>query len=72
MSRLRYFVPAAVSMGLFLVCATATFAKKEYTAKEKKACVYCHTGPKTKELNDTGRCYDKDKSLANCKAPAKK
>jgi cytochrome c553 len=72
MSRLKLFLPAVIAMGAFLVCTTATFGKAEYTKKEKKACVYCHTKANTKDLNEVGKCYDKDKSLANCKAPAEK
>lgn len=72
MSRLKHLLPAIIAMGAFLVCTTATFGKAEYTKKEKKACTVCHTKANTKELNDVGKCYDKDKSLANCKVPEKK
>jgi hypothetical protein len=72
MSRLKYLLPALIATGGLLVCTTATFGKAEYTKKEKKACVYCHTKANSKELNDVGKCYDKAKSLANCKAPEKK
>jgi hypothetical protein len=75
MSRLKFIVPAVIAMSAFLVCSTATFGKQEYTKKEKKGCVYCHTKAtpsKEKDLNDVGKCYEKAKSLENCKPAAKK
>jgi hypothetical protein len=52
--------------------ATAGFGKAEYTKKEGKPCATCHTKTGSKELNDTGKCYAKDKSLKDCKLPEKK
>ena len=72
MSRLKFIIPALIAMGAFLTCTTATFGKAEYTKKEKKGCVYCHTKANSKELNDVGKCYGKAKSLDNCKAAEKK
>jgi len=72
MSHLKFIIPAAIAMGTFLTCTTVTFGKAEYTKKEKKSCVHCHTKANSKELNDVGKCYDKAKSLDNCKSAEKK
>ena len=42
MSHLKLIVPAAILLGGFLVCSTASFGKPEYTKATKKACTYCH------------------------------
>jgi len=66
MRRLKFIVPATVLIGGLTIPATVSFAKKEYTAKEKKACTYCHTKASSKELNKVGECYAKDHKLAGC------
>lgn len=62
----------AVGAILTAFAATASFAKPEYTKKEGKNCTTCHTKAASKELNDVGKCYEKDKSLKDCKVPAPK
>jgi hypothetical protein len=42
------------------------YGKPEYTKKEKKGCVTCHVSAKSKDLNATGECYKKSKSLEGC------
>jgi hypothetical protein len=60
-------VPAAlIGFGL-LFNTTASFGKKEYTAKEKKGCVFCHTSATSKELNDAGKYYKEKKTLEGFK-----
>ncbi len=71
MSRLKLILPAIPALAGFLLCTTATYAKKEYTAKEKKACTFCHTKASSKELNEVGKCYEKKKSLDGCAADKK-
>ena len=65
MSHLKVILPAAILLGGFLVCSTASFGKPEYTKKEKKACAYCHVDSKAKpkELTDAGKYYSEHKSL---------
>ncbi len=70
MSRLKLILPAALVLGGFLVCSTATYGKPEYTKTTKKACTFCHAknvpGNKeemTKNLNDAGKYYQEHKSL---------
>ena len=70
MSRLKILLPAAILMGGFLICTTASYGTAEYTKQTKKACVYCHTAktpPKTKEdakdLTDAGKYFAKNKKL---------
>jgi len=58
------FPGAILMMGLGL--NTLSFAKPEYTKKEKKACTVCHTKMGTKDLNETGKCYEQKKALDSC------
>ncbi len=51
---------------LTLLSLSMLYAKPEYTKKEGKACTYCHS--KGKELNDTGKCYQKQHKLDGCKS----
>jgi hypothetical protein len=63
MSHLKITLPAAILLGGFLVCSTATYGKPEYTKKEKKACTFCHVSATSKDLNDAGKYYQEHKSL---------
>jgi len=71
MSKLKLILPAAIALGGFLVCTNATYGKPEYTKKEKKGCITCHTKANSKDLNDVGKCYEKSKSLDGCAAEKK-
>jgi len=55
------FVKAACPLLILLAgvvaSSTASFAKPEYTKKEKKACTYCHTTANSKALNEAGKYY---------------
>lgn len=60
---MRFIIPAfVVGLGLLMV-TTPGSAKPEFTKKEKKACTYCHTGPKGPELNDAGKHYKEKHTL---------
>jgi hypothetical protein len=50
-------LPGAVLAAGILFNAANSFAKPEYTKKEKKACTYCHVTASSKELNDAGKYY---------------
>ena len=70
MSQWKVIVPAALVLGGFLVCSTASYGKPEYTKQTKKACSYCHTqampktgDPKAKDLKDAGKYFQEHKSL---------
>jgi hypothetical protein len=65
MSRLKLIVPAALVLGGFLVCSTASYGKPEYTKSTKKACVYCHVDAQKapKDLKSPGKYYQEHKSL---------
>jgi hypothetical protein len=77
MRTLKVAVPAILAMAGFLAFTTVSFGKPEYSKKEGKNCVTCHSKMEGKEamaknLNETGKCYaTNDHSLAKCKAPAK-
>jgi hypothetical protein len=62
--RMKYAIPMLVLLAGVLVSSTLSYAKPEYTKKEKKGCTYCHVTAKSKELNDAGKYYkDHDHSL---------
>jgi len=47
--------------------------KQEYAKKEKKSCTYCHVKAGSKDLNDVGKCYQKNKhSLEGCESKEEK
>lgn len=62
-----------IFLGTMLAAFTAStlYGKAEYAKKEGKTCVTCHVKMGSKELNDSGKCYEKNKSLKDCKLPAK-
>lgn len=65
MSRLKLIVPAAIVLGGFLVCSTASYGKPEYTKATKKACTVCHVDAQKspKDLKEAGKYYQEHKSL---------
>lgn len=75
---MKLALPAAILMAGFMVCTTTSYGKPAYAKKEatpdgkNRACVYCHVAVGKKDLNDTGKCYQKNehKDLAKCAAPA--
>ena len=67
MKTLKLAIPTSVLLLGVLFSSALSFAKPEYTKKEKTPCVTCHVNAKSKDLNATGECYKKnDHSLANC------
>jgi hypothetical protein len=50
-------LPGMILLLGVIVCSTFSFAKPEYTKKEKKACTFCHESAKSKELNEAGKYY---------------
>jgi len=46
-----------------LLLAPFTAATPEYSKKETKQCVYCHTGVGKPDLNDAGRYYKEHHTL---------
>ncbi len=78
MSSIRIALPAAILMGGFLLCTTASFGTTEYTKQTKKACTYCHVqaspkkgDAKANELKDAGKYFKEHKSLDGYVAPKK-
>ena len=66
MRHLRFVIPALIVVGGLTIPATVSFGKAEYTKKEGKTCVYCHTKNGSKELNKVGECYKVKKTLTGC------
>ncbi len=71
MKLFQIFIPAAI-MCLGLITVNTAQGKPEYTKKEKKGCMTCHSMAKpTKEneaLNAVGKCYKEKKELTSCAA----
>jgi hypothetical protein len=66
----RVLIPVLALVVGLLFSSSAVFAKKEYTAKEKKPCGHCHVSkaPKDgKDLTDAGKYYEKNKTLPPAK-----
>ena len=69
MFRWKVIVPAAIVLGGFLVCSTASFGKTEYVKATKKQCVFCHAKTvaqkevMSKNLTAAGKYYAEHKSL---------
>jgi len=69
---MKTFRIAVAMLGLLIGVGfpvSVSFGKAEYTKKEGKPCTYCHVKAGSKELNDVGKCYEKNKhSLEGCAA----
>ena len=73
MKALRISLLMATVVGGLALTSTLTLGKAEYSKKEKKACTYCHVKAGSKDLNDIGKCYEKNKhTLEGCEAKEKK
>src|ERR1017187_2654659 len=64
MSRLKLVLPAAILMGGFLICTTASYGTAAYATQTKQKCAYCHTqtvpkkgDPKATDLTDAGKYF---------------
>ncbi len=69
MRTLKLVVPVLVLIAGLRVSTTVSFGKAEYTKKEKKPCTTCHVKVNSKELNEVGKCYEKNNhSLAGCES----
>lgn len=70
MKLLRILLAVLILGGALVTLSTA---KMEYSKKEGKACVFCHTKMGSKELNEAGKYYKEHKhSLQGYKAAPKK
>ena len=54
---MKFILPGVVLLLGLVACSTLSYAKPEYTKKEKKACTFCHVSAKSKELNEAGKYY---------------
>ena len=69
---MKIALAASTLVAGLLAGTSLSYAKPEYTKKEKVNCVICHVANGKKELNDTGKCYGDNKhSLATCKVAKK-
>ena len=66
---LKTVLPAAILVGGFLLCTTASYGTAEYAKSTKKACTFCHekvTADKdvmSKNLTEAGKYYKEKKTL---------
>jgi len=67
MRMLKKLYPLAILVAGLILNLSYTFAKPEFTKKEKKPCTYCHTDAKGKGLNDAGKYYKGKGSLEGFK-----
>ncbi len=68
MSKLKLLMPVIILIGGLTIPSAVSFGKPEYTKKEKKGCIVCHTKANSKELNKVGDCYKEKKTLEGCEA----
>jgi hypothetical protein len=70
MKRLRMVFPILVLAGGLGIATVPAFATAALAKKEKVACAVCHTSKvpnkDTAGLSAVGKCYEKEKSMANC------
>ena len=52
---MKFVIPVFVLFLGIVANSTLSYAKPEYTKKEKKGCTFCHVSAKSKELNDAGK-----------------
>ena len=69
MRTLKVVIPAGIFLtGLLVSTSSLSFAKPEYSKKEKKPCTACHVKAGSKDLNDAGKYYkEHDHSLEGYK-----
>ena len=63
MKTLKLALPALIALSGLVVLSSSSYAKPEYSKKEKKACTFCHVKQGSKELNDAGKYYHEKKTL---------
>jgi hypothetical protein len=68
MRKLKVVAPVVIFLAAMVGSSTMSYAKPEMTKKEKKPCITCHVAAKSKDLNDTGKCYKEKNTLAGCEA----
>ena len=67
---MKFVIPTFVLFLGIVANSNFSYAKPEYTKKEKKGCTFCHVSAKSKELNDAGKYYkEHDHSLEGYKPP---
>ena len=65
---MKFVIPVFVLFLGIVANSTLSYAKPEYTKKEKKACTCCHVSGNSKELNAAGTYYkEHDHSLEGYK-----
>lgn len=66
---LKTILPAAILLGGFLICTTASYGTAEFAKNTKKTCVFCHEKTVAdkeamkKNLTAAGKYYQEKKTL---------
>ena len=62
---MKFVIPVFVLFLGIVANSTLSYAKPEYTKKEKKACTFCHVNPQKtpKDLKDPGKYLKEHKTL---------
>ena len=55
---MKFMIPEFVPLLGIVANSTLSYAKPEYTKREKKTCTFCHVSSNSKELNDAGKYYE--------------
>jgi hypothetical protein len=59
--KLKFILPTLILSSFVLLNTSVSYAKPEYSKKEKKSCTFCHVKAGSKELNDAGKYYKEHK-----------
>ncbi len=72
MRNMKIAISSSILMAGLLIGTSMSFAKPEYSKKEKKGCTFCHVKQGSKDLNDAGKYYkEHNHSLEGFKAEKK-
>jgi len=67
MPNMKIAISSTILLIGLLMGTALSFAKPEYSKKEKQPCTTCHVAQGKKDLNATGNCYkEHNHSLADC------
>jgi len=59
----KILIPLTISGLVALLCVPLAVGTPEFTKKENKACIYCHTAVGKPDLNDAGKYYKMHRTL---------
>jgi hypothetical protein len=66
MKTMKFIAPALAMAGVLSLGTVNSYATVDYTKQTKKPCTTCHVSAKSKDLNEVGKRFAKNKSLDGC------